>query len=207
MSRGPELALADVRQMMQPHIVVVASSAGGIAALVHLLEMLPRNFAAPIVIVQHRTPTHASLLKDILAARTQLRVEDAVAGGRVERGVVYVARPDLHLTIDSSGCFSYVDGSRIRFVLSSANPLFESAAALFGQGTIGVVLTGYGQDGTDGVQAIKMRGGTVIAQDEATSGQSGMPNSAISTGSVDYVLPIEEIAGRLVRLVTPPPAL
>jgi two-component system chemotaxis response regulator CheB len=188
-------------------IVVMAASAGGISALVRLLEMLPANFPAPLVIVQHRTPTHPSLLTTILAARSRLRVDDARDGEHLQPGVVYVARPDLHLSVTPDGRFAYSDGSRIRFVMSSANPLFESAAAAFGAGTIGVVLSGYGRDGTDGVQAIRIRNGVVIAQDEATAEQFGMPGSAILTGSVDYVLPIEDIAEKLVKLVTVPQAL
>ena len=189
------------------HIVVVAASAGGVTALVHLIGMLPAGFPAPVVIVQHRSPTHPSLLRTILAGRSRLPVKDAEQNDRLERGVVYVSRPDNHLSITSEGRFSYTDGSRIRFVHSSANPLFESAAAVFGFGTVGVVLTGYGQNGTDGVQAIKMRGGTVIAQDEATAEQFGMPGSAIRTGSVDYVLPLGNIADKLVKLIAPPPVL
>jgi two-component system chemotaxis response regulator CheB len=117
---------------------------------------------------------------------------------------VYVASPDLHLTVTRTGRFAYSDGYRIRHVLSSANPLFASPAESFGPGAIGVVLTGYDADGTDGVQAIRSCGGTVIAQDERTSEQFAMPSSAIRPGAVDSVL--EEIVPALVRLTTTPSA-
>jgi two-component system, chemotaxis family, protein-glutamate methylesterase/glutaminase len=105
------------------------------------------------------------------------------------------------LTLTDAGTFSYVDGQRINHVLSSANPLFISSAAALGTRAIAVVLTGFGSDGTDGVQSIKAGGGIVIAQDERTSEAFGMPGAAIKTGAVDYVLPLEEIAPTLVRLV------
>ena len=95
----------------------------------------------------------------------------------------------------------YVDGRRIRHLLCSANPLFDSSAAILGSQAIAVVLTGSGMDATDGVQSIKAHGGTVIAQDEATSEHFGMPSAAIRTGAVDHVLPIGDIVPTLMRLV------
>lgn len=198
-TRTPPAALSDGR------IVVIGGSAGGIQALQAVISELPVGFPAPIVVVQHRTPTHQSLLAHILGTRSSLRVIEAVEGDQLRPGVVYIARPDRHLTINGYGYLTYSDGSRIRYVLSSANPLFESAAAVFGAGAIGVVLSGYGMNGTDGVQAIKTHGGIVIAQNQETSEQFGMPGSAIRAGAVDYVLPISELAAMLIRLVTPSP--
>ena len=94
------------------------------------------------------------------------------------------------------------DGHKIRFLLSSANPLFESAAAVLGPRVIAVVLTGSGSDASDGVRAVKAAGGAVIAQDQATSQHFSMPREAIRTGAVDYVLPLDRIAPALVSLVT-----
>ena len=101
----------------------------------------------------------------------------------------------------ADGAFVYRDGRRIRFLRSSANPLFESAAKVFEGHVIAVVLTGYGRDGTDGVQGVKIHGGTVIAQDLATSEQWSMPQSAIQSGAVDYVLPLSAIGPALNDLV------
>lgn len=147
-------------------IVLIASSAGGIEALTTVLGALPPAFPAPVVIVQHRSPTAHSILPAILARRTALRVREANTGDALEPGVVYIARADQHLTVTDLGVFAYEDGRRIRHVLSSANPLFISVAGTFGAGTIGVVLSGSGSDATDGVQSIKARGGIVIAQNE-----------------------------------------
>jgi two-component system chemotaxis response regulator CheB len=181
-------------------VVLIGASAGGIRALRKLLSELPKDFPAPIVIVQHRSPSRTSELSTILARSSSLPVIDAEVDDVMKAGVVYLARPDLHLGISTAGQFVYSDGRPIRYVLSSVNPLFASAAKVFGGRTIAVVLTGSGADGTDGVQAVKTHGGTVIAQDRATSEHFGMPGSAIATGAVDYVLPLEEIAPALVRL-------
>jgi two-component system chemotaxis response regulator CheB len=183
-----------------PAVVVIGASAGGIEAVSTILQSLPKDFPAPIVVVQHRTPTAESFLVAVLGRRSTLPVIEASEGDSLKPGVVYIARADQHLTLTGAGGFVYVDGRRIHHLLSSATPLFESAARVYGKGAIGVVLTGYGQNGTDGVQAIKGRGGVVIAQDEETSRQFGMPRAAIETGAVDYVLPVEEIAPALVRV-------
>ena len=183
-------------------VVLIAASAGGIEALHEVLGALPRTFGAAVVIVQHRGPDRQSLLARVLARASALPVIDARDGDRLAAGTIYVAKADQHLTIDAAGAFQYVDGRRIRHVLSSANPLFASAAAALGPRAIAVVLTGSGMDATDGVQAIKTHGGVVIAQDRATSAHFGMPGAAIETGVVDYVIPLAAVAPTLVRLVT-----
>ncbi|HEY7288534.1 MAG TPA: chemotaxis protein CheB [Vicinamibacterales bacterium] len=193
----------DERSVVKPPaVVVIGASAGGIEALSTILGGLPKDFPAPIVVVQHRSPTTASLLVPILGRRSTMPVVDALEGESLKAGVVYVARPDQHLKLTDTGGFLYVDGHRIHHVLSSATSLFESAAQIYGIGAIGVVLTGYGRNGTDGVQAIKQGGGVVIAQDLETSRHFDMPRSAIATGAVDYILPVEEIAPALVRVAT-----
>jgi two-component system chemotaxis response regulator CheB len=108
-------------------------------------------------------------------------------------GTAYLARADRHLTIASDQTFHYHDGTRIRHVRSSANPLFETAAKAFDGPLVAVVLSGGGGDATDGVQGVKAHGGVVIAQDPATSEHSSMPESAIASGAVDYVLPLDAI--------------
>jgi two-component system chemotaxis response regulator CheB len=182
-------------------LVVLAASAGGLHALSVLLSSLPRDLPVPVALVLHRTPHHPDLLAKILGRHTALRVKNALPGEHMEPGTVYVAPADLHLVIESDGALGFSDGRRIRHVLSSANPLLESAA-LFGGRVIAVVLTGSGHDATDGVQAVRARGGVVIAQDEATSTVFGMPRSAIATGAVAHVLPLAAIGPSVARLVT-----
>jgi two-component system chemotaxis response regulator CheB len=138
----------------------------------------------------------------VLSRHTDLAVKLAKDGESLEAGTVYLAAPDLHLVVNDNRTLGLRNGHRIRHVLSSGNPLFESAARTLGERVIAVVLTGYDSDGTDGVQAIKKAGGTVIAQDEASSEVFSMPRSAIATGCVDRVLALGEIGPALVQLAS-----
>ena len=182
-------------------IVALASSAGGLSALSEVLSTLPESFPASIAVVQHLDPRHRSLMAKILSGRTQLSVKEAEEGDQLRPGVVYVAPPDKHLLINPGGTISLTQSEMVHFVRPSADLLFESVAASFKDRAIAVVLTGSGSDGKMGVMAIKKMGGTVIAQDEATSEFFGMPGSAIQSGNVDFVLPLGEIASALVTLV------
>jgi two-component system, chemotaxis family, protein-glutamate methylesterase/glutaminase len=182
-------------------LVVMAASAGGVQALQQVLSSLPADFPAPICVVQHRSLHTPDLLPGVLGRSTRLKVKRSQPGERMEPGTVYLAPIDAHLLVNPDRTLAMTDGTRIRHVLSSANPLFISAAQATGKGTIGVVLTGNDGDATDGVQAIKQEGGLVIAQDRATSQNFGMPGSAIRTGAVDYILPLNLIGPALVDLV------
>jgi two-component system, chemotaxis family, protein-glutamate methylesterase/glutaminase len=153
----------------EPWLIAIAASAGGIRAIGRVLAALPEHLPAAIVVVQHRTKTEKSYLNAILGRSSRMPVVTATEGQPIHPGLVYVARPDLHLMVSPDRHFAHRDGKRIRFVLSSANPLLESAAAAFAGRVIAVVLTGCGSDATDGVQHVKASGGVVIAQDRATS--------------------------------------
>lgn len=182
--------------------VLVAASAGGLSALTAVLSELPADFPASVAIVQHIEPHHRSMLAEILGRSCALPVTQAADGQRFEPGVVHVAPPDHHLLVDGDGSLTLTRTELVHFVRPSADLLFESGAASFGNRAIGVVLTGTGSDGSLGVEAIKRRGGTVIAQDEATSDFFGMPGAAIEVGAVDFVLPLDQIAEALISLVT-----
>jgi two-component system chemotaxis response regulator CheB len=136
----------------------------------------------------------------VLSRHTDLAVKNATQGERMEAGTIYLAPPHAHLMVDRDLRLSLKDGGKIRHVLSSANPLFESAASALPGRVIAVVLTGYDRDATDGVQAVRLSGGTVIAQDQTTSQMFGMPGSAIETGCVDRILPLQDIGPALVAL-------
>lgn len=182
-------------------IVALASSAGGLAALSKVLSSLPREFPTPIAVVQHLDPRHRSLMAKILSTRTALMVKQAEDKERMQSGTVYIAPPNNHLLINPDGIISLTQSELVHFVRPSADLLFESVAASYKDRAIAVVLTGSGSDGNLGVRAVKKMGGTVIAQDQASSEFYGMPGAAIQTGSVDFILPLEEIAPALVTLV------
>jgi len=186
-------------------LVVIAASAGGVEATRTVLQGLPANLPAAVVVVQHRAAARPWYLDRVLQRYTGLPVRWVEEDMPLASGIVYLAPPDRHLRVTRDRLISPSDGRRIRFLLSSANPLFESAAEAYGARAIGVVLTGGGTDATDGVQAIASRGGIVIAQDENTSAHFSMPRSAIGTGAVNRVLPLEQIAPTIVELLTRSP--
>jgi two-component system chemotaxis response regulator CheB len=188
-------------------LVMLAASAGGLAALSEVLSALPADFPVPVVIVQHLDPRHRSLMAEILHRRTSLSVEEATDGAKLEVSTVYIAPPDEHLLVTSDGCLSLSHTDLVHFVRPSADLLFESGAGAFPGRVIGIVLTGSGSDANMGVRAIEQTGGTVIAQDPDTAEFSGMPQAAIDTGGVDFVLKLEEIGPALVALVMHGPKL
>ena len=185
-------------------IVVIAASAGGVQALQKLLSALPHDFPLPIAVVQHRSSQAPNLLARVLGRHTPLTVKLEELGETMSAGTVYLASPHRHLVVRPGGTLALVDGHKIRHVLSSANPLFASAAEVFHGGVIAVVLTGGDSDATDGVQSVTQSGGMVIAQDEASCALFGMPRAAIASGAVHAVLPLGEIARELRRLAKLP---
>ncbi len=189
------------RTTQRPELVVLLASAGGVQAITSILHELPADFGVPIVIVQHRSAAVPSALPRVLSRSTPLNVKLAEEGETPVAGNVYVAPADRHVSLGADRVMHLADGRRIKFVLSSANPLLDSAASALDGHLVAVVLTGSGSDGTDGVQKVKTRGGIVIAQDPTTADHPAMPQSAINSGAVDYVVQVDEIAPLLQRLV------
>ena len=182
-------------------VVALAASAGGLRALSYILAALPADFPAALVIVQHLDPRHRSLMADILSRRTALRVKEAEADDRLTAGAAYVAPPNKHLLVNSDGTLTLTQTELVHFVRPSADLLFESTAASYKDRAVAVVLSGSGLDGSMGVKAIKKMGGTVIVEDEHSAEFPGMPAAALKATSVDFVLPLEEIPGALMKLV------
>lgn len=144
---------------------------------------------------------HRTVIADVLSRRTELAVKLAEADERIEAGTVYIAPPDRHLLVSPEGVLSLSNSELVHFVRPSADLLFESLAGAYGDRAIVCVLTGSGGDGAMGVDAVKSRGGTVIVQDPASAQFRGMPEAAVATGAVDFVLPLGEIAELMRGLV------
>ncbi|HET6616681.1 MAG TPA: chemotaxis protein CheB [Gemmatimonadota bacterium] len=183
-------------------IIALAASAGGIRALTRVISGLTGDVGAALVIVLHLDPTHRSHLSKILDRETSVSVKEAEDGERVFPGNAYVAPPDHHLLVNPDGTLSLTRTEFVHFVRPSADLLFESVAASYGERAIAVVLSGSGVDGASGVRAIRKRGGVVLAQDEASSEFFGMPGAAIQTGDVNRVMPLDEIALALIGLLS-----
>jgi two-component system chemotaxis response regulator CheB len=147
-------------------------------------------------------PRHKSLLADLLGRRCRLRVKQAADDEEMQRGTMYIARPDLHLLV-RAGRLILTDTRQVHFSRPSIDVLFQSVAESYGDRAIGVILSGSGMDGADGIRAIKAKGGTTLVQDPATSAHSGMPRAARATNCVDFTLPLEEIGPALADLVAP----
>ena len=180
--------------------VVLAASAGGVQALTSLVSQLPAGFPLPIVVVQHVDAHHRSLLVEILGRRSKLPVEFVEDGATLRPGTVFIAPPGWHVLVNADATMSLNQAERVHFVRPSADLLFASAAESFADRVIGVVLTGTGEDGANGVRAVHEMGGTVVVQDEASSDFFGMPQAAIATGAADFVVALDEIGDVLVEL-------
>jgi two-component system, chemotaxis family, protein-glutamate methylesterase/glutaminase len=181
----------------------MAASAGGLNALSVILGGLPADFPAAIAIVMHVAPDHKSLLAEILDSRSQLEVKQAHTGDRLCHSSVFVAPPNHHLFVVKGGSLELSSSAseKVHHARPSAEPLFASVAEVYRENAIGVVLTGGDGDGSMGVRIIKEKGGKVIAQDRPTSQDFSMPETSIKTGDVDFILPLDEIAPKLMELV------
>lgn len=195
---------AAARVRVPPYeVVALASSAGGVAALSAVLGALPGDLCVPVLVVQHLDPRHETVLAELLGRRSALHVTLARDGQATAPGTVYVAPPNRHLLVQRGGRLALTATELVHFVRPSADLLFESVAAAYGDRAIAVVMTGAGSDGAMGLRAIHARGGTVIVQDLASAEFDGMPRAAAETGVADFVLPLDEIAPVVSRLVTP----
>lgn len=197
----PSPAGSDRREKGRPRTVVaVGASLGGIGALKRVLGALPADFPGVVLVVQHLDQRVRSRLDQLLSSATRLPVAHAREGDRMREGRIYLAPPGRHLQVNADATLSLSDAPAEQFVRPSADVLFASLADSFAGKAVAVVLTGREHDGARGVVCVHDRGGTVIAQDPAGARARGMPDSAIGTGIVDHVLPLDEIGPALVRL-------
>lgn len=185
-----------------PSVVVIGASAGGVEAISRLVSRLPRDLAAPVLVVLHVGATSQSSLPQILTRAGPLRAVHAADGEALHRGRVYVAPPDRHLLVED-GHVRVVRGPRENLVRPAIDPLFRSAAVSYGSGVVAVVLSGTRDDGSVGANAVSRRGGVVIVQDPAEAGFPEMPLNAIARDHPDFVLPIDRIARTVTELVRP----
>ncbi|CAM5673995.1 Protein-glutamate methylesterase/protein-glutamine glutaminase [Streptomyces alboniger] len=155
----------------------------------------------PVLVAQHLNRSRKTQIVAILSRSTALTVKLAEDGERPRPGTVYIAPPDLHLCLEPTGGLSLSGEDRVNFARPAADPLFESAARVYGPRVIACVLTGADSDGAQGVEAVKERGGTVIVQDPQSAQFHGMPKAAVGTGRVDHVLDLGEIAPAINRLL------
>lgn len=184
-----------------PALVCVAASSGGVGAMPVILDRLSPDLPLAIVLVQHLSPDHQSRLPEILSWHTSMQVRAAADGDRIEHGVIYVAPPDSHVLVTAENALELTHTAKVEHVRPSADLLLSSAARHYEGLVIGVILTGTGFDGRAGVMELHQAGGVVIAQDPETTEFRSMPEAAIATGGVSYVLSLEEIPHTITRIL------
>ncbi len=185
--------------------VAVGASAGGPRTLDRLLGRLPAHLPAPVLVVQHMPPGFTRSFAERLHERSPLAVKEAEEGDVVLPGQAYIAPGDHHMLVEKQSGRKIIrldQSPRVKGLRPSVDVTLCSVAEAYGTGSIGVILTGMGSDGTEGFKAIKEQGGITIAQDKATSVIYGMPRAAVKSGYVDKVLPLDEIPEEIVRLLT-----
>lgn len=185
--------------MIKHDIIVIGASAGGIQALIEIVKGLPEDFQASIFIVQH-IPAHSpSKLPEILSRSGHLKAINPSDGEKIESGKIYIAPPDHHLLIEKNHIIIKKGPKENRF-RPSVDALFRSAAYVYGSRVIGVVLSGYLDDGTSGLWSVKRRGGISIVQNPEDAEYPYMPLSVLEYVEVDHIVPVSKIADLLIKL-------
>ena len=187
-----------------PRVLVIGSSTGGPQALNAIVAQIGGVLdRAPVLITQHMPPTFTAILAEHLARIAKRPVREAQDGEEINAGTIYLAPGGRHMSVerrDGVAVIALDDGPLVNFCKPAVDPLFSSAAEVWGPKVLALVLTGMGSDGLRGAQAIAAAGGSILAQDEASSVVWGMPGQVAHAGVCSAVLPLNEIAPRLVRL-------
>jgi two-component system chemotaxis response regulator CheB len=188
----------------QIEVVAIGASTGGPNALTEVFSRLPADFPAAIVIAQHMPPVFTRLLAERLSAKFPLRVQEGASGSVLQPGHAWIAPGDHHMIVVR-------EGTQVRLLLHQDPPenscrpavdvLLRSVARTFGANSLTVILTGMGQDGLRGCEAVREAGGQILAQDEATSVVWGMPGYVARAGLADQVLPLPQIGDEILRRV------
>ncbi len=186
---------------MAVELVAIGASWGGLHAVEHVLETLPEDFGAAVVIAQHRKAgSNDGRLESLLDARCALRVREAEDKQSLDPGCVLLAPADYHMLVEQDAVALSVD-PHVHFSRPSIDVLFASAADVYGDRAAGVVLTGANADGAEGLARIAARGGHAIVQDPETAVRREMPDAALAATPAARVVAIEDIGGVLAELV------
>lgn len=180
-------------------IVAIGTSLGGLSALKKVLGNLPADFPVPIAIVQHRHKDSDNTLSGFLQQFACLPIQEVEDKDEIIPGRIYIAPADYHLLVEP-GYFALSTDEPVSYARPSIDVLFESVADVYADRVIGVILTGANQDGSKGLVRVKAQGGITIVQEPNTAECSKMPSAAISAVSVDWILPLSDIAPHLVKL-------
>jgi two-component system, chemotaxis family, protein-glutamate methylesterase/glutaminase len=202
----PQKSVPEAGQRSGVEAIVLAVSTGGPNALMQLLPLLPADFPVPLVMVQHMPATFTKLFAERLNKSCALEIEEAQDGEKLRAGKVWLAPGDYHVALKTTGESVTMELNQEPAENScrpAADPLFRSAASIYGEGLLAVVMTGMGSDGLRGCEAVKHWGGQVIVQDKASSVVWGMPGAVAKAGLADAVYSLEDLAPALIERVKP----
>lgn len=201
---GPEIPRVEIKttvlQRGHAQVVVIGSSTGGPNALIQVIKRLSPQFDLPIVIVQHMPAFFITALAESISRETERPCLEIKNGEQIKNGHVYLAPGDLHsefVSNENGISLRLNDNPAENYCRPSVDPLFRSAAKVFGRNLIAVILTGMGEDGKRGCEEVRRQGGWIIAQDQETSVVWGMPGAVATAGLADAILPLEAIADQI----------
>jgi two-component system chemotaxis response regulator CheB len=211
---GEETHKGDFTETVEPgkkskfkKIIIIGTSTGGPRALQQVIPLLPSNLNAPVLVVQHMPAGFTKSLAERLDSQSGIKVREARDGDIVRPGIVLIAPGDYHMIVTqeeingkTKEVIALNKSEKVQGVRPSVDVLLNSVASIYGSNSVGVILTGMGSDGTDGIRRLKLAGGRVIAEDESTCVVYGMPRSIIEQHLADYVLPINKIAESLAQI-------
>lgn len=189
-----------VKDRLPHECIVIGVSSGGFRALSALLPKLPTHCRVAVLIVQHTKADAGDFLARHLDNICAIRVKQAEEKEAIATGTVYLAPPGYHLLVERDKTLSLSVDEPVHFARPSIDVLFESAAPVYRDRLIGIILTGAGTDGCIGMKAVKENGGLTIVQDPKTADVSFLPRSVLQQVSVDYILPLDAIGGFLARM-------
>jgi two-component system chemotaxis response regulator CheB len=181
--------------------VVIGASTGGPKALQEVLTKLPENLGVPVFVVQHMPEGFTKVFSERLDKACRMKVVEAAEGMRISSDTIYIAKGGQHMTIGSNNLIHLNEEPPIWGVRPAVDKLFNSAIKVYRGNLLSVILTGMGRDGADGTAKIKDNGGITISEDKSTCTIYGMPKAAFETGKVDLVVPLDEIATNIIKII------
>lgn len=185
---------------LEPAAIVIGASAGAVGALQVLLPSLPRTLQAPVLVVVHVPPKRRSALVGVFSDRCSLVVKEAEDKEPLRSGVVYFAPPDHHLLVEREFSIALSRDDTVRYSRPSIDVLFTSAADAYGDGLLGIILTGANSDGAEGLRSVVDAGGTGLVQDPQSAEAAAMPEAAIKACPEALVLPLRGMAEALAQI-------
>ncbi len=195
---GPETQKKPKKRI---NIVAIGTSTGGPPALQAIIPLLPKNLPVPVTVVQHMPATFTKSLAERLNSLSKVEVKEAEHGEALSPGVVYIARGGKHMTVrfnSSSYSIDLSDEPSTTLHRPAVDVMVKSVAEIYGSAVLGIILTGMGNDGLEGLRLVKQKGGVVLAQNEESCVVYGMPRAVVENNLADRVLPLEQIASEIV---------